>query len=109
MHVPPPTGTHWDDRVDVDLKMYTDLTRVLQQVLPLLRRKAALLLQRLQVRKLAVLAERQDQEVVELLCLRGPLALDDACTRPRRLSDVVSVLLLLRASIETRIGGVVLE
>ena len=77
----------------------TYLAGVLQQVLPLLCAQPGLVLQRVEVRELPVRAERQDEEVVELLRLGRPLALDDACTRPRRLSDVVSILLLLRASV----------
>lgn len=84
----------------------TYLAGVLQQVIPLLRRDAALLAERVQVRELPVLAERQDEEVVELLRLGRPLALDDARAGPGRLADVVRVLFLLRAARFRWIAGV---
>lgn len=75
----------------------TDLARVLQHILPVLLRDAAALLQSLQVCELSVLAECEDEEIVELLGLLGPLALDDARASPGCLADVVRVFLLLRA------------
>ena len=76
----------------------TDLSSVLQEILPVLRRDATALLQGLQVGKLAILAERQDKQIVELLRLGRPLALDDTSTSPSCLPNVMRVLLLLRAA-----------
>lgn len=58
------------------------LSRVLQKVKPLLVRDTRLGLELAQVTKLAILAERENEQVVQTLRLRGPLALDDTSTRP---------------------------
>ena len=73
----------------------THLTRVLQQVLPFSVTDTRLLLQDLKVRKLSIVAESQDQKIVELLRLRRPLSLYDTCTGPGGLTNEVSIFLLL--------------
>lgn len=97
MHSSPPDTQHFPS-VMRGLGWRTDLARVLQHILPVVLRDAATLLQSLQVCKLPVLAEGKDEEIVELLGLLGPLALDDARAGPRCLANVMRVLLFIRAT-----------
>lgn len=76
----------------------TCLSSVLDDALPVLIGCTGLLLQAVQIRQFPAVAERQNEQVIELACLRCRLLLDDPRTGPRCLTDVVGVLLLVRAA-----------
>lgn len=75
--------------------MSTYLATVLNDILPLLLGHARLLLQALDIPEFALIAESEDQEIIQIQCLRGPLSLNNACASPGRLTDEVGILLFL--------------
>ena len=56
--------------------------------------------------ELPILAEDQDDQVIQALGLFGPLPLNNPGTSPRSLGDVVCILLLLRAAKATEMRWV---
>ena len=74
----------------------------MKQILPILVGSTGFALECVEISELPVFAERQDQQVVQALSLGRPLALDDASPGPRRLTDVVRVLFLLRTALGRR-------
>jgi hypothetical protein len=69
------------ERAVVD-EVRKDLRCVLKHVLPVFGVKPRLLFQRSEVSKLASVAEYRNEQVIKLLRLRGPVALDNAGTSP---------------------------
>lgn len=51
-------------------------------------------LEGIKISELPILTKHQDDQVVKGLCFLGPLSLDDPCTCPTSLGDVVGVLFL---------------
>jgi hypothetical protein len=68
------------------------LTRVLQKVFPFLITHTRLFLESAEISELPILAEDQDDQVVEALSLFSPLPLDNPGAGPRSLGDVMRVL-----------------
>lgn len=85
------------NRSEHKMRVITDLTGVLEYVLPFVSSDTGLLFKSGQVTQFSFLTEYKDQEVVKPQCKRRPLPLNNASTSPRSLTDIMGVFLFLSA------------
>jgi hypothetical protein len=81
------------------------LASKLEHTVPLVLREIGFFFERVHVGKLPVLAEREDQQIIQPLGIWGPLAQDNPSAGPRSLAQVMSILLFCRTVMQKRGGG----